>query len=94
MGKPSAVHRLYGTGFADYNRINHNTQTPTTLSDRLSYLVLNAEQGKVLVISAYAPTIWSIACRQTLVYNQMEDVLKNSVQDKRTVSLGGLNARI
>lgn len=74
--------------------IIHSTQTPTVVSDRLSYMRLNAEQGKFLVTSAYASNFGVLPIDKEIYYNQLEDLLKNSVKKESTVIFGDFNARV
>lgn len=94
FGRPEGEVRMYGTGFAVRNSLISSIQTPSATSDRLSYFRLNTDQGSILVVSAYAPTLMAEATVKDAFYEQLEQVLQSSTDKERTVLLGDMNARV
>jgi hypothetical protein len=94
FGRPADQARLYGTGFAVRNDLLSSIVTPTAVSDRISTLKLNTQQGSIKIISAYAPTLAADDSDKDNFYNQLEDVISSTADTERIVLLGDMNARV
>ena len=94
FGKAPEEPRIYGTGFAVLNCLTPSILTPYAVSDRISVLKMKTNQGDILIINAYAPTLAASADDKDRFYCQLEDAIKLLSSSERTILLGDMNARV
>lgn len=74
-GKPSGEIREQGMGFAVRNSLLESIVPPTEGTDRILSLQLHSLVGAVSLISAYAPTLTSLAEAKDSFYDDLSTTI-------------------
>lgn len=93
-GYPDNERPKHGVGFAICNKLLCFTETPISISPRLSSLRLHTTAGPVTLLYTYAPTLTSPDDQKDSFYLLLSETLSNISRGHRIVILGDFNARV
>ncbi|CAM4709419.1 unnamed protein product [Leuciscus chuanchicus] len=93
-GYPDNERPKHGVGFAICNKLLCFTETPISISPRLSSLRLHTTAGPVTLLSTYAPTLTSPDDQKDSFYLLLSETLSNISRGHRIFILGDFNARV
>ena len=94
QGKSSEEHRQHGVGFAVKNSLLNKVEPGSNGSERILTLRLNATEGPVTLISAYAPTLSASPEIKDEFYERLSSTLSSIPSTEQVVLLGDFNARV
>ena len=94
QGKAKHEDRIHGVGFAVRNTLLNMVTVSNSGTECLLSLCLNTTVGKVTIVSAYAPTLYSSQELKDEFYDALHKVIQTTPRHEQIILLGDFNARV